>query len=197
MSEPLSEPLRQFIDAVFPQFSVDWSRVEPHLETRSLQKGGLLLREGDPCDFVGLTLTGCLRLFFLKDDKELTLFFCPAGSLLGDYQNLRQRRPAIFSGQAIEASEVLILNRQVLALLEAAPAGPQLMRLVVEFLAFRLRDRLLSLYRDTPEQRYLALLETEPELLQRVPQHYIASYLGLEPESLSRLKRRVYQRRLS
>lgn len=193
----MREPLCQFIRHVFPQFNMDWSLVEPYLEVRSLKKGDMLLHEGDPCDFVGLTIQGCLRMFFLQDGKELTLFFCPEGYPLGDYQNLRLQQPAIFSCQAIEDSDVLVLNRQVLAILESAPAGPALMRQVVEFLAFRLRDRLLSLYRDTPEQRYLALLASEPHLLQRVPQHYIASYLGLEPESLSRLKRRLYQRQLS
>lgn len=193
----MNEPLRLFVHSVFPQFTMDWSLVEPYLETRSLKKGDFLLQEGDPCDFVGLTLTGCLRMFFLKDGKELTLFFCPEGFPLGDYQNLRLQQPAIFSCQAIEDAEVLMLNRQVLAGLENAPEGPQLMRRVVEYLAFRLRDRLLALYRDTPEQRYLAMMESEPDLLQRVPQHYIASYLGLEPESLSRLKRRLYQRQLS
>ncbi|WP_017297365.1 Crp/Fnr family transcriptional regulator [Nodosilinea nodulosa] len=193
----MGTPLRLFIQTIFPEFTINWAQVEPHLETRSLKKGDLLLREGDPCEFLGLTLQGCLRLFFLKDGKELTLFFCPEGYPLGDYQNLRLQRPAIFSCQAIEDAEVLVLNRQVLTVLEAAPEGPQLMRLVVEFLAFRLRDRLLSLYCDSPEQRYLALMESEPDLVLRVPQHYIASYLGLEPESLSRLKRRVYQRQLS
>ncbi|MBD2231721.1 Crp/Fnr family transcriptional regulator [Phormidium tenue] len=193
----MHEPLGLFIHHIFPQFTMDWSLVEPHLETRSLKKGDFLIHEGDPCNLVGLTLHGCLRMFFLKDGKELTLFFCPEGYPLGDYQNLRLQRPAIFSCQAIEDSDVLILNRQVLTVLESASEGPQLMRQVVEFLAFRLRDRLLSLYRDTPEQRYLALMEAEPHLLQRVPQHYIASYLGLEPESLSRLKRRLYQGQLS
>ncbi len=60
-----------------------------------------------------------------------------------------------------------------------------------------LRDKLLSLFKDTPEQRYLKLLETEAELLQRIPQYYIASYLGIEPESLSRLKRRIQKQRIS
>lgn len=133
-------------------------------------------------------------MFFLKDGKELTLFFHPEHYPVGDYQNFRLHQPACFSCQAIEDSEVLILNQRVIHILESAPDGQQLMRLMVEYLAFRLRDRLLSLYRDTPEQRYLRLLETESRLLQRVSQHYIASYLGIEPESLSRLKRRVYQR---
>ncbi|UBF28830.1 Crp/Fnr family transcriptional regulator [Kovacikia minuta CCNUW1] len=171
--------------------------VEPLLEIKKLNRGETLFQEGDACEFVGLTLKGCLRMFFLKDGKELTLFFHPEHYPVGDYQSMRLQQPACFFCQAIENSEVLILNRQVIHVLESAPNGQQLMRLIVEFLAFRLRDRLLSLYRDTPEQRYLQLIETEPHLLQRVPQHYIASYLGIEPESLSRLKRRIYQQRIS
>jgi CRP-like cAMP-binding protein len=184
----MHEPLRLFIQSICPQFSTDWVLVESFLKTRKLSREETLFREGDACEFVGLTLKGCLRMFFLKDGKELTLFFHPEDYLVGDYQNMRLQQPACFSGQAIEDSEVLILNQQVIYILESALCGQQLMRLIVEFLAFRLRDRLLSLYRDSPEQRYLRLLETEPHLLQRVPQHYIASYLGIEPESLNRLK---------
>ncbi|SRR5579883_564217 len=191
------EPLRLFIQSIFPQFRVDWLIVEPLLETRKLNRGEMLFREGDVCEFVALTLKGCLRMFFLKDGKELTLFFHLEHYPIGDYQNFRLHKPACFSCQALEDSEILILNQQVVHVLESAPDGQQLMRLIVEFLAFRLRDRLLSLYRDTPEQRYLSLLENETHLLQRIPQHYIASYLGIEPESLSRLKRRVYRQRIS
>jgi CRP-like cAMP-binding protein len=191
------EPLRAFIEQIFPQFRADWQAIEPGLAVKTLDKGEFLFQAGDVCASVGLTLQGCLRMFFLKDDKELTLFFHPENCLVGDYQSFRLQGPAAFSGQAIEASKVLILTAQTLQALEAAEQGPQLLRLMVEYLAFGLRDRLLSLYRDTPEQRYLALLDTEPELLQRVPQHYLASYLGLEPESLSRLKRRIYQRQIS
>ena len=78
-----------------------------------------------------------------------------------------------------------------MVLFEKAPGGQKLLRLVAEDLAFMLRDKLLSLLIDTPQERYLKLIETQPELLQRIPQYYLASYLGIEPESLSRLKRRV------
>ncbi|MBW4647790.1 MAG: Crp/Fnr family transcriptional regulator [Kastovskya adunca ATA6-11-RM4] len=159
-----------------------------------MQKGDFLFREGDICWFVGLTLKGCLRSFFLKDGKELTLFFHLEHYTLGDYESLRRQTPACFSCQAIEDSEILILNSQVIEVLETMPDGQKLLRLVVEDLAFQLRDRLLSLYRDSPEQRYLNFLKSEPQLLQRIPQHYLASHLGIEPESLSRLKRRVQEK---
>ncbi|MBD2362466.1 Crp/Fnr family transcriptional regulator [Anabaena minutissima FACHB-250] len=191
------ELLHSFIQQLFPQCQIDLTLVEPLLELRKVHQGEFLFREGDICDFVGLTLKGCLRTFFLKDGKELTLFFHPEQHTLGDYESLRRRRPACFSCQAIADSEVLIVNTQAIEVLETVPDGQKLLRLVVEDLAFQLRDCLLSLYRDSPEQRYVNFLKTEPKLLQRIPQYYLASHLGIEPESLSRLKRRLDHKEIS
>ena len=193
----MHELLHSFIQKLFPQCRIDVTLVEPLLELRRVQKKDFLFREGDICSFVGLTLKGCLRSFFLKDDKELTLFFHPEHSTLGDYESLRRQTPACFSCQAIEESDVLILNSPFFEVLETMPDGQKLLRLVVEDLAFQLRDRLLSLYRDSPEQRYLNFLRSEPQLLQRIPQHYLASHLGIEPESLSRLKRRIQEKEVA
>jgi CRP-like cAMP-binding protein len=192
---PMYEVLHSFIQPLFPECQVDEILIEPLLESKRVLKGNFLFQEGDICHFVGLTMQGCLRSFFLKDGKELTLFFHPEHATLGDYESFRRQTPAYFSCQAIEDSEILILNSQAIEILETLPDGQKLLRLVVEDLAFQLRDRLLSLYRDSPEQRYLNFLKSEPKLLQRIPQHYIASHLGIEPESLSRLKRRVQEKR--
>ena len=191
------ELLHLFVDQLFPQCQVDLTLVEPFLELKKLDREEFLFQEGDICNFVGLTKKGCLRTFLLKDGKELILFFHPEHHTLGDYESWRKQKPACFSCQAIENSEVLIINTRASEMLETEPDGQKLLRLVVENLAFGLRDRLLSLYRDSPEQRYLNFLESEPKLLQRIPQYYLASYLGIEPESLSRLKRRVDKKRSS
>ncbi len=191
------ELLDIFVKKLFPQCQVNLTLVEPLLELRKVYKEEFLFQEGDICNFVGLTKKGCFRTFFLKDGKELTLFFHPEHHTLGDYESLRQQKPACFSCQAIENSEVLIINAQVIKVLETEPDGQKLLRLVVENLAFQLRDRLLALYRDSPEQRYLNFLDSEPKLLQRIPQYYLASHLGIEPESLSRLKRRIQKKSLN
>jgi CRP-like cAMP-binding protein len=188
------ETLDSFVKRVFPQFQLDYQQLQPFLETKKLEKGEFIVREGDICDFVGLTIEGCLRSFFLKDNKEITLFFHPEGLTFGDYESWQRQQPACFSCQAIENSQILVIKEKALAVLEDLPNGQKFLRLVVEDLAFQLRDRLLSLYRDSLEQRYLHFLKTEPNLLQRIPQHYLASHLGIEPESLSRLKRRVHER---
>ncbi|HEY9738156.1 MAG TPA: Crp/Fnr family transcriptional regulator [Trichocoleus sp.] len=185
------KPFYDFVRQLSPEFKVDPVQLEPLLRTRRVEKGCFLFYEGDCCEFVGLTLSGCLRTFFLKQGKEYTLFFQAEGQPWGDYESFRRGTPACFSCQALEDSEVLLVDGQALRWFEFAPGGQQFLRLHAENLAFTLRDKLLSLFRDSPEQRYLQLVQNEPALLKRIPQYYLASYLGIEPESLSRLKRRI------
>lgn len=185
------------IQQLCPQCEVDLHNIEHWLKSKFIPKGGVLFHEGDVCTFVGITMQGCMRTFFLNDGKELTLFFHPESEPFGDYESFRRCSPAHFSCQAIEDSEVLIVTEQVIQAVERLTNGEKFIRLLVENLTFQLRDRLLSLYRDSSEERYLAFLQHQSELLPRIPQHYIASYLGIAPESLSLLKRRVHQRQLS
>ena len=193
----MHEPFYAFVRGLLPDFKIDTALVETLLKSTKVRKGEFLFQEGDICDFVAFTLKGCLRSFVLKNGKEYTLFFHTEHQTFGDYESFQKRKPACFSCQAIENSEVLIFDHRAMVFFEEAPEGQKLLRLVAEDLAFMLRDKLLSLLIDTPEERYLELIENEAQLLQRIPQYYLASYLGIEPESLSRLKRRVYQQRNS
>jgi len=187
----MHESFYAFIQELSPEFNIDINLLKSLLNYRKVSKGEFLFHRGDICDFVSFTYKGCLRSFVLKDGKEYTLFFHTENQTFGDYESFQKNKPACFSCQAIEDSEVLIFNHQTMLLFEKAPGGQKLLRLVAEDLAFLLRDKLLSLLIDTPQERYLKLIETEPQILQRIPQYYLASYLGIEPESLSRLKRRV------
>lgn len=191
------EVFNLFVQQIFPECTIDLTIVEYLLRSKRVYRGEYLFQEGESCNYVGLTLKGCLRTFFLKDSKELTLFFHPEQHTLGDYESFQRQKPACFSCQAIEDSEVLIIDARVIKKLETQTDGQKLLRLVAENLAFQLRDRLFSLYRDSPTDRYLYLQKNEPELLQRTSQYYLASYLGIEPESLSRLKRRLNQNQIS
>lgn len=193
----MHETFYAFIQQLSPEFTVDINLLKSILKVREVSKGELLFHKGDICDFVAFNYKGCLRSFIIKDGKEYTLFFHTENQTFGDYESFQKNKPACFSCQAIEESKVLIFNHQTMHLFENAPGGQKLLRLVAEDLAFLLRDKLLSLLIDTPQERYLKLMETQPELLQRIPQYYLASYLGIEPESLSRLKRRINQNRKS
>jgi CRP-like cAMP-binding protein len=186
---------QDFITQLLPDHGIDFSRIEPQLKKREVSKDDYLFREGEVCQFAGFILKGCFRIFFLRDGKEITFDFFSENRSIADYESLFRKRPTPFYFQAVEPSELLILNLFCFEqLFEVSSNGQRLQRIFVETLFFRLRDKLLSLYGDDPESRYLTLLQTEPELVQRVPQYYLASYLGIEPESLSRLKKRILSR---
>ena len=187
----------EYIHQLSPELKFDTQLIQSYLKSQKLSKGEFVFHQGDICEAVYFTLDGCLRSFVIKNGKEYTLFFHPEKQTFGDYESFQKQTPASFSCQAIEESEILIFNATAMNFFENAPDGQKLLRLVAEDLAFFLRDKLLSLFLDTPEELYLKLLQNEPDLLQRLPQYYLASYLGIEPESLSRLKRRVYQKRSS
>jgi CRP/FNR family transcriptional regulator, anaerobic regulatory protein len=184
-----------FITQLLPDSGIDFPQVDLQLKKQPISKDEYLFREGEVCQFAGFIIKGCFRVFLLKDGKEITVDFFLENRPIADYESYFRKRPTPFYFQAIEPSELLILNPSCLELLfEESHNGQRLQRIFVETLFFRLRDNLLSLYADDPETRYLTLLQTEPELVRRVPQYHLASYLGIEPESLSRLKRRILLR---
>lgn len=191
----MHQPLHDFISRLLPDHGIDFSKLDSHLRVRTIAKGGYLFSEGEICQFIGFILKGCFRIFILKDGKEITFDFFVENRPVVDYESYFRKQPTQFYFQAIEPSEILILNDICLRLLFEEPQnGQRLQRIAVENLFFRFRDKLLSLYLDEPEERYLKLLQAEPDLLQRLPQYYLASYLGIEPESLSRLKKRILSR---
>lgn len=191
----MQKQLNDFISQLLPDHGIDFAQVNRYLKQQEIAKGDYLFKEGEICQFIGFIIKGCFRIFILKDDKEITFDFFMENRPIADYESYFRKQPTRFYLQAIEASEILILNDACLDLLfEKSQNGQHLQRLVVETLFFRFRDKLLSLYMDEPEERYRNLLQTEPALLQRVPQYYLASYLGIEPESLSRLKKRILSR---
>ncbi|MDJ0592584.1 MAG: Crp/Fnr family transcriptional regulator [Pleurocapsa sp. MO_226.B13] len=186
-----------YIQQLSPELKFDARLVRSFLKSQKLSKGEFVFHQGDVCEAVYFTLHGCLRSFVIKNGKEYTLFFHPEQQTFGDYESFQKQTPACFFCQAIEDCEILVFDHRAMTFFENAPEGQKFLRFVAEDLAFFLRDKLLSLFLDTPKERYLKLLKNEPDLLQRLPQYYLASYLGIEPESLSRLKRRVYRKEIS
>jgi CRP-like cAMP-binding protein len=186
-----------FILKVYPEFKIDRALFDPFLECVEVKKGDFLFQEGDICKFIGFMLKGCVRVFLLNDDRECTLSFHTEHRSFGDYRSFLEQTPTSFFCEAIEYSKVLKFNHQALHFIEKLPDGQKFLRLHAEGFASLMRDKLVSLYMDTPEERYRKLFEDESYILERVSNYHLASYLGIKPESLSRLKRRIYQRRVS
>ena len=90
------ELLGAYSQQISPEYPVDFAVIEPLLQLKDVEKGAYLFHEGSICDAVGLTQKGCLRSFFLKEGKELTLFFHQEQQTLGDYESLIRQKMRVF-----------------------------------------------------------------------------------------------------
>lgn len=151
----------------------------------------ILLREGKIADTLYLIIKGNLRLFFYNEGKDVTFQFFFDGDFVASFESLYKRQPSLFSLESIEPTEVVAIKREdFYNLLEQIPSLRKVYeeKLIERFYVYQ--QLFLSRIKNTPAQRYEELLKEYPYIIQRVPQYYIASYLGITPVSLSRIRNR-------
>ncbi|HEY5959909.1 MAG TPA: Crp/Fnr family transcriptional regulator [Polyangiaceae bacterium] len=155
-----------------------------------------LLREGDVARYMYFVKQGCLRLWFNKDGKDITVQFFVEGQAVSSLESFLGRTRSMFSIETIEPTRVVMIRRdawdQLLQLNPALKEG--LLGIAIQRMGDYAR-LFLSRIKDSPRERYEALVREHPDVIQRVPQHYIASYLGITPVSLSRIRSRISKKR--
>ena len=158
-------------------------------------KGTHLLREGQMARAAYFVLRGCVRTYMLREDEEITTGFYTEGQSLQDFESLSTGKPSRFYFVCAEDCELLVLDAEKeKALYRAHPRFEIFCRQGTEQ---RMGERELDLAEMIslkPEARYRILMEKRPELIHRVPQHQIASFLGIKPETLSRIRQRLMQK---
>lgn len=151
-----------------------------------------LLYEGEIATKVFLVKKGALRLWNNNDGDDITIQFFFEDHFVASFESFQTQSPSKFSLECLEDSEVFVLERKTLA--EMLAKNPNLKERLLALITKRFTDYIdyfLSRIKNTPEQRYQELKEKRPDILARVPHYYIASYLGITPVSLSRIKKRV------
>ena len=159
---------------------------------KQLKKKEFLLQEGQICNKISFFNSGCARLFYNIEGVENTIQFFFENSWYTDFDSFLTGRPTIENMQALEPCEVVQIDKQDLyKLYNTHPVFDRVGRVLTEkaFLSLSSLNKMLT--NEEPEERYLNLLKQRPELVERIPQHYIASYLGIKPESLSRIRKRI------
>lgn len=173
----------------------EWEQFRRHLGLRRLKKKDLFLRAGTVCTEIGFLLRGSTRCFFTKDGVEITSYFSFRQEMVTSYGSFLKKKPSAVSIEALEDTELIILScdalQEMLADPLMTPKLERLGRLIAEYLVCCYEERTLSFVTQTPEERYRQLLADAPDLLQRLPQHHIANYLGVTAVSLSRIRRRL------
>lgn len=152
----------------------------------------ILLREGEVSKKAYFIREGCLRLWFNNNGKDVTLQFFFENEAVSSVESFRLGKPSLFTLESIEPSTVLVITRKNYEIFEKEVPGYKDYMLEILFQRVAHYSQLfLSRIRDSPQKRYLDLLKTHPRIIQRVPQQYIASYLGITAVSLSRIRRRT------
>lgn len=137
---------------------------------------------------------GCLRLYHLNDGVETSVWFAFAPSSAIEISSFISGHPSDYSLQAIEDSEVLYLPKTELEVLyKQVPKMQEMMRNFWEDAILNLLERFTALQKDSAEKRYLDLLE-KPEYLNKIPQKYLASFIGVTPTSLSRIRKLISEK---
>lgn len=160
-------------------------------EYLSVPSKSILLEEGKIAEKLYLIRKGCLRLFFYNEGKDITFQFFFEGDFVASFDSLYKRQPSLFFLESIEPTEVFVIKRDdFYALIETVPSLKKYYeeKLIERFHVYQ--QLFLSRIKNTPQQRYEELLREYPNIIQRVPQHYIASYLGVTSVSLSRIRNR-------
>jgi CRP-like cAMP-binding protein len=179
----------------FPQLSPFLDKYLQFQQRLDIPAKTILLHEGKVSQNYIYIEKGCVRLFFNNngDDKTVQFFFENEG--LTSFESFVNNSPGLFSVETIEPSVVYLLPKQyVTQLIDELSHEAGFAQMVLQMSAQRQThyiNELVSFIRDTPEQRYQRLLTERPHIILRVPQHYIASYLGVSTVHLSRIKNKL------
>ena len=182
------EHFRQFTDFNDSELEI----IMPYFEAKKFKKKTQLLDIGKVSNEVYYLIKGCIRLYCEKDEEELSTYFFTENMFAGSYDSFLSRKRSKVAIETLEECDVLMLSHEAQEkLCEVFPKMNEFIRKAIEQRFVLLHDLFISYLLNSPEERYLMLQKDRPDLLQRIPQHQIASFLGITPVSLSRIRNRV------
>lgn len=160
---------------------------------KKVTKNELLLSEGEICMDTFFVEKGLLRMYSLdRNGKEHIIQFAPENWLISDRSSLNFNQKSKYYIEAVEDSEVFLLSKDFFTnMVEKFPQTAENNDMLLQKHIRNLQNRVNSLLADTAEERYMTFIKMYPDILLRVPQWMVASYLGITPESLSRVRKEL------
>lgn len=187
------EDFRQYLQERILLTEAEWEKINAVALVKKLEKGQHLLTAGETWKFAAFVCKGCIRTYRTDQNGKLRIInFVVENGWAGDTRSMQTNEPSVFSIDAIEYSEVLLINKGDMDML--CKQLPQLAGLVTENLKECLassQSRVDLATSPSAEDKYRAFSTYHASLLQRIPQYMIASYLGMTPESLSRIRKKL------
>ena len=159
---------------------------------KTYKKGAFFLAEGQICKQVGFITKGLMRYYINHDGEEKTYAFSREGQYVCNYESFLPQNPSVKIIQALEDCEVLVISHSDLQTFYAQVSeGERYGRIAIETVFLQMLKDINSFYTETPEVRYERFLLDHPDLQQRISQYHIASFVGVKPQSLSRIRKRI------
>lgn len=185
--------LRLFLNSKANISDEEFEKIQPLVFSKTVKKGDFIIRQSEYCHFIGFINSGLIRSWYINNlDKEITTQFIFEGCFFTYLEGLLDAIPSHKNMQALEDCDVLMIKKDKLPLiLQTSPKFEIIFRLIL------LDDSLLNMQtsedkqNETPQERYLKFLKQNPTANNRISIKYIASYLGIEPQSLSRIRKRI------
>jgi len=182
---------RLFINQYISISQADWEKIESILYEKKVEPNEVMLEVGAVCNQIYFLEKGLLRYFVWKEDKEITKYFTEAPYTFTAQQSFNQQMPSKEGIAAIESSTLWCIDRQDSQALWQLESWAAFIKKLIEEVRSYTDDIIEDLLSKTAEERYAYLLDHEPQLVQRVPLKYLASYLGIAPQSLSRIRKQL------
>jgi CRP-like cAMP-binding protein len=167
------------------------------LEYKTIKKKSFLQQAGEVCGFEGYIIKGCIKMYYIDENGfEVIIHFAVEDWCIGDIANFSDHKKSTLNLEALEDTELLIIKiKDKEKLYEKVPKFERMFRLMIQRTHETLMNRLISTISKPAEDRYKDFIAKYPSIPQRVPQHLIASFLGISPEFLSKLKAKLAKKK--
>lgn len=188
--------LRKQITAFSTITDTEWEMLVSFLELKQLHKNELFIAEGKKAHEIGFVITGMFRQYYTKDGEEKTTYFFFEQHFISAYISCITGKPSLVTIEALsDATYVSFSFAKMNELFNSSMAWQKFGRLIAEYAMIGLEERMVSLLLQSPEERYVELLNSNKiKIIERIPQQYIANYLGITPVSMSRIRNRLLKK---
>lgn len=186
------QKLKAYFSTFVKPTEEEWADMEQCFRVKKVAKNSFLLEEGTICKEMNFLNRGLYRSYNLKDGKEITTNFFFEGSLIADYSSFVTQKPSYEYFQAVEDCELISFTyNDMQHYYEKYPMMQKFGRLIAEKVITNIYQRQQDFLLFTPKERYLNLIQRRPKVVLNLAQIHVASYLGITPEYLSRLRREL------
>lgn len=187
------DQLKTVITSFVAMSDQEYDAILPIIDRIEIKKDTNLLEQGQVCQHVYFIESGFFRMFYVDyKGNEINCRFVKANDFVVDFASFITKKPSLYYWKAMEDSKVIILEQhEIEKIYKMSINWSNFGRLIAESGYLQIIEREEMLHFQTPEERYKTILKKEPELFQLVSQNQLSSYIGIKPESLSRLRKRM------